>query len=154
MEEKKMNELNILTASEVMELGIEFIEDVCYSGEYGQQVFNKPMEEGGTAITGLLYEKRANGALAYYSFYENGIPHGVTVWFYQSGKVREHTNMERGTTTGRSISWFESGKVKSVTEKKYGFKVYGREWDENGNSIEVKNGPTDFEKIMITKYDS
>ncbi|MEH7110365.1 toxin-antitoxin system YwqK family antitoxin [Bacillus sp. JJ1764] len=153
MEKLNINDLNIMTKEEVVNLGIEFTDDICYSGQYGDQVFDKPMEEGGAAITGILYEKNPNDTLAYYSFYENGIPHGVTVEFYQNGKVREHKYMEKGTITGRSISWFDSGKIKSVIDYKYGFRLHSREWDENGNLIKVKQEPTAFEKEMITKYD-
>ncbi|MCR2803392.1 toxin-antitoxin system YwqK family antitoxin [Paenibacillus soyae] len=112
------------------------------------------MEEGGTAVIGLLYEKYPNGTLAYYSYYENGIPHGVTVEFYRDGKVKEHKYMENGTIAGKSISWHENGNIKAIAENKYGFKVHYREWDENGSLIKEKQEPTAFEQEMITKYDS
>lgn len=152
MAQISINDLNILKASEVIELGIEFAEDVCYSGDYGEQVFNKPKEEGGTPISGLLYEKYSNDKLAYYSAYENGILHGVTVEFYRSGKVREYKLMEKGVVTGKSFSWFESGKVKSIAESKFGFKIHYQEWDEDGTLMKIKQEPTSFEKEMISKY--
>lgn len=148
-----INQLNILTIPEILNIGIEFTDEVCYSGRYGEQVFNKPMEEGGGAFTGLLYEKYPNGTLAYYSFYENGIPHGVTVEYYQNGNVKEYKCMVKGTISGKSISWFESGEIKSVAENKYGFKLCFQEWNKSGKLIKEKQEPTDFEKEMIAKYE-
>lgn len=153
MEEINTNELNILVYSEVVNLGTEFIGEVCYSGEYGEQVYNKPMEKGGTVISGLLYERYPNDTLAYYSFYENGIPHGVTVEFYRNGQLKEYKYMEKGTIDGKNILWFESGVVKLIAENKYGFRLHYLEWDESGNLIREKQEPTTFEKKMIEKYD-
>ncbi|MCM3700718.1 hypothetical protein [Paenibacillus macerans] len=56
-----MNEISFLTEEEVLLNGIEFTGDVCFSGEFGDQVFDKPMEEGGKPITGLVFEKYNNG---------------------------------------------------------------------------------------------
>ena len=149
MKEIDTNDVTVLTIEKVINLGIEFKDEVCYSG----QVFNKPMEEGGIPITGLIYERNINGTLAYYSFYENGIPHGVTVEFYKSGNGRAHKYMENGTITGRSISWFDNGEIKSIGEYKYGFIIQYKEWDDNGMLLKEKQEPTDFEKEMIIKYD-
>ena len=154
MEELNMSNINIMTMDEVINQGIEFTDEICYSGQYGEQVFDKAMEDGGVPITGLLYEKNRGNSLAYYSFYENGIPHGVTVEFYESGKVREYKNMDKGTISGRCVTWFENGKIKSLAYYKYGFKIFSEEWNEEGNLIKVKKEPTDFEKEMIAKYDS
>lgn len=132
MENINANDLNILTTSEVENSGIEFIE----------------------AIIGLLYERYPNGTLANYTFYKDGVPHGVTVEFYRNGKIREHKHMEKLTIKGRGISWFESGEVKLVVDNKYGFKLYYQEWDGRGDLIKEKQEPTVFEKGIIDKYDS
>ena len=50
-----MENVKTLSVEEVLKEGIEFAGDVCYSGEYGQQVYSEPMEDGGEPITGLLY---------------------------------------------------------------------------------------------------
>lgn len=45
-----MLKLNIKTKAEILKEGIEFSGDVCFSGEYGQQVYDKEMEDGGHPI--------------------------------------------------------------------------------------------------------
>ena len=39
--------MKYLSQREVVKIGIEFAGDVCYSGEYGQQVYTKESEDGG-----------------------------------------------------------------------------------------------------------
>ncbi|SFX12060.1 hypothetical protein SAMN04487866_101604 [Thermoactinomyces sp. DSM 45891] len=151
MEEIHIDDLNILTPSEVIKIGTEFEGEVCFSGEFGQQVFTKPMEEGGSVFSGLLYEKYPNGSLAYYSFYDNGIPHGITVGFYPDKTVSSYKNMCRGTVHGKEFVWFENGLVKSIAERKFSFYTHFREWDESGNLINLKKEPNEFEKEMIHK---
>lgn len=41
-----MVNIKVLSQEKIVEKGIEFVGDICYSGEYGQQVFDKYMEEG------------------------------------------------------------------------------------------------------------
>ncbi|SDZ34493.1 toxin-antitoxin system YwqK family antitoxin [Thermoactinomyces sp. DSM 45892] len=153
MEEIHIDDLNILTQSEVIKIGTEFEGEVCFSGEFGQQVFTKPMEEGGSVFSGLLYEKYPNGSLAYYSFYDNGIPHGITVEFYQDKTVSSYRDMDKGTINGREFVWFENGLIKSIADCKFSFYIHFREWDRNGNLINLKQEPNEFEKTMIHKYE-
>lgn len=52
---KRGTYMKILSEREVIEKGIEFDGDVvCFSGVYGQQVYNRPMEMGGEPVTGLV----------------------------------------------------------------------------------------------------
>lgn len=75
--------INILSEDKVFENGIEFAGDVCFSGIYGQQVYTRPMEEGGEPLAGLLYERYKNGHIVYYSYYKNGAKNGEFVRFYE-----------------------------------------------------------------------
>ncbi|WP_340398980.1 hypothetical protein [Paenibacillus sp. FSL H8-0079] len=52
-----MLDYNLLSIEEVLLEGIEFEGEVCFSGKYGQEVFDKPIEDGGHPISGLLYER-------------------------------------------------------------------------------------------------
>lgn len=149
-----MNEIQILTEDEVFNKGIEFDGDiVCFSGIYGQQVYNRPMEEGGEPVNGLVYEKYKNGHIAYYSYYENGISNGEFVEFYESTKIKKFRIMKKGTVCGESIEWFESGSVKSREYCKYGIVVSYEEWDENGNLVDKKTEPSDSHKKLLAKYE-
>ncbi|MDQ0497026.1 toxin-antitoxin system YwqK family antitoxin [Paenibacillus brasilensis] len=149
-----MELLNILSMEEVLQEGIEFTDDVCFSGKNGQEVFDKPIEDGGNPISGLVFERYKNGNLAYYSYYENGIAEGEYVKFYENGKLESFQNMNKGVLLGRSTSWFENGAIKSIAECKYGFKLTYKEWDINGELITEKLEPSEFEKSMINKYDT
>jgi hypothetical protein len=105
-----MQNINILSEDEVFEKGIEFDGDiVCFSGVHGVQVYNRPMEEGGEPVTGLVYEKYNNGHIAYYCYYENGIKNGECVRFYESTKIKEYYIMDHGTICGENIEWDENG---------------------------------------------
>ncbi|OPH46751.1 hypothetical protein BC351_14560 [Paenibacillus ferrarius] len=144
---------SILTIDEVFLTGIEFTDDVCFSGESGQEVYDKPIEEGGKPITGLVYERYRNGNLAYYSYYKNGIAEGDYVNFFENGKVESFREMCRGVLFGQSLSWFDNGILKSMASYKYGFKIIYREWNIGGELVNEMLEPNDFEKSMIEKYD-
>ncbi|WCF10751.1 hypothetical protein NDS46_13270 [Paenibacillus thiaminolyticus] len=148
-----MDNYNILPIEKVLEEGIEFAGDVCFSGEWGQYVCSAPIEEGGQPITGIVYEKFENGNLEYYTYYKNGIMNGISVHFYESGKIKSVSNMYRGTTHGKTVCWHENGNVMSVADSKYGFDLTYKEWDESGKLIKEKMELSDFEKGMIEKYD-
>lgn len=148
-----MRKYNILPIETVLQEGIEFTGDVCFSGEWGQYVCNAPIEDGGKPITGIVYEKFKNGNLQYYSFYKDGIMNGDSVHFYESGSIKSYSNMFKGTIHGKTVCWHENGNIKSIAESKYSFDLTYKEWDENGKLIKEKNKPSDFEKGMIEKYD-
>lgn len=149
-----MSNIKILSIYEVLERGIEFSGDVCYSGEWGQQVYNRPIEDGGSPITGLVFEKRSNCGLVYYCYYKNGIPDGPSVMFYKSGEPKSYDDMVKGVRHGKSIHWYENGNVKSVAECKYGVEISFKKMDENGQVIEEKNKLTEFERALIEKYEN
>lgn len=147
-----MKDINILSQDEVFKNGVEFTGDVCYSGEYGQQVFNLPMEEGGESITGLVYEKYSNGNINYYCYYESGIQNGEAVVFYESGKIKGYCIMQRGQILGENIIWYENENIKLVEDCKYGIVVSYKKFDKKGNLIDEKIEPNSFEKELLAKY--
>ncbi|MEO2211603.1 hypothetical protein ABGV40_12235 [Paenibacillus amylolyticus] len=149
-----MIDVNILRMEDVLLTGIEFNDDVCFSGNSGQEVFDKPIEDGGKPISGLLYERYDNGNLAYYSYYKNGLADGDYVNYYESGRISSFQKMSKGVITGEFISWFENGNHKSIANYKYGFAITYREWDIEGVLINEKLEASEFEKKMIEKYDA
>ena len=149
-----MHNINILSEDEVLKNGIEFDGDVvCYSGIYGQQVYNRPMEEGGEPVTGLIYEKYRNGHLNYYCFLENGIKNGEYVGFYDSTKIKKFCVMKKGQVFGERIEWYENGSIKSTEHCKYGIVISCEKWDENGNLIYKQTEPSDSHKDLLAKYE-
>lgn len=147
-----MFNLKIKTKEEILHEGIEFTGDVCFSGEYGEEVYEKEMEDGGQPITGLLYEKDQDGNILYYSYYVEGVKDGDSIWFYKSGKVKEMSVMKARTKYGESISMYENGDIKRVEQCEYGIVLAYKEYDTNGDLINEKNEPTDMEKKILEKF--
>ncbi|GMQ59692.1 hypothetical protein AN1V17_40920 [Vallitalea sediminicola] len=144
---------SILSQDEVLKKGIEFTGDVCYSGEYGQQVYNLPIEEGGKPITGYVYEKYNNGNINYYCYYENGIKDGECIDFYETGKLKRHCMMEKGQILGKNYIWYENGNIKTKEFCKYGIVMSYKKFDEDGNIIDSKKEPNHVEKSLLEKYE-
>lgn len=143
--------MNYLSSDEVIRVGTEFTGEVCYSGEYGEQVYTKEAEEGGIPLEGILYERYPSGSLNYYSFYRDGIPDGQRVGFYESGKMKGHCIMDTGTIDGEHIEWYENGNIKRREFCKYGLVLNMQEFDENGNKIKEKRELSDDERIIFEK---
>lgn len=143
--------MNYLSLDEVISVGTEFAGEVCYSGEYGQQVYTKEAEEGGVPVEGILYERYPGGSLNYYCFYRDGIPSGEQVRFYESGKIMSHCFMDTGTIDGEYIEWYENGKIKLKEVCKYGLVLQMQEFDESGNIIKEKKELRDYEKSIFEK---
>ncbi|GFZ32146.1 hypothetical protein CSC2_26720 [Clostridium zeae] len=149
-----MENISIKSEDEILKEGTEFAGDVCYSGKYGQQVYNRPMEEGGEPITGLVYEKYSNGHIVYYCYYENGFKNGEYVGFYESSKVSRFCIMRDGQILGKNIEWYENGSVKSIEYCKHGVVISFEKWDEKGNLINKKTEANDSEKKLLEKFES
>lgn len=143
--------MKILSYKEVINSGIEFTGDVCFSGEYGQQVYTSEMEDGGIPVNGILYELYPNGKLNYYAFYENGIPNGERVNFYDSGELKSYCIMEEGTIRGEHTEWYQNGTIKLQENCRYGFILNRKEFDDNGNIVYEKEVLTESEKEAYEK---
>ncbi|AOZ96899.1 toxin-antitoxin system YwqK family antitoxin [Butyrivibrio hungatei] len=143
--------MEILSSSEVISKGVEFIGEVCFSGEYGEQVYTKEDYEGGVPIEGILYEKYENGNLAYYAFYHEGIPQGQRVRFYPSGRVKSYCIMDAGTVDGYYTEWYENGNIKCTKYCKYGLTIQMKEYDIQGNIAAEKKELKDSEKSIFEK---
>lgn len=144
--------MEYLSQDEVVNVGIEFAGDVCYSGEYGQQVYTKEVEDGGLPVEGILYEKYPSGSLNYYCYYSNGIPHGEKVEFYECGKIKSYCIMDTGTVDGEKVEWYENGNIKRKELCKYGLVLKMQEFDKDGNLINEKKGLNESEKSLYEKW--
>lgn len=149
-----MLKLKVKTKEEILKEGIEFAGDVCFSGEYGQQVYNKEMEDGGYPITGIVYEKDNNENILYYAFYEDGVQNGDYVSFYESGKIKEMSIMRAGSKWGESVALYENGKIKHIEECKYGIILTYKDFDVEGKLIKEKKEPNRNEKELLDKFQS
>lgn len=143
--------MDFLSHEQVIISGIEFAGDVCYSGEFGQQVYTTRMENGGNPINGIVYELYPNNAINYYVYYSDGVPNGERVSFYDDGKVKNYCIMNMGTIDGENIEWYDNGIVKKREYCKYGLVLWKKEMDKYGNLINEKTELTDTEKIIYKK---
>ena len=143
--------MEIMSFHEVIKRGLEFTGDVCFSGEYGQQVYTKEDYEGGVPVEGILYERYPNGNLIYYAYYHKGVPHGQRVHFYPSGKIKSYCIMDEGTIDGEYIEWYENGNVKCTKNSKYGLMIQMKEYDIQGNIVEEKTELNEWEKGIFEK---
>lgn len=85
----------------------------CYGDNY-EQLFDKPMDEGGKPVNGLVYDLFPDGALWGYTFYQNGYQRGDDVTFYTSGKL---LRFSRYTDKENFIfEWYENGQLKMYKE--------------------------------------
>lgn len=140
------------TACDVMTKGIEFSGDVCYSGDYGGQVYTNDMYAGGIPVEGILYEKYPGGALNYYAYCKNGIPHGERVRFYESGKIKSYEIMDTGTIDGNHTEWYENGGIKLEKYCKYGLVLRLKEYDRQGNVVREKKELKEDEISIYEKW--
>lgn len=144
--------LEVYSFQEVMQQGVEFAGDVCFSGEFGDQVYTNEMEYGGEPVTGLVYEKYRSGELNYYTFYKDGVKDGKRVRFYESGNVKSVCEMDCGTINGVYIEWYDDGQVKAISDNKYGLVLREKVFDEEGNLTREKTGLEDYEKELYERY--
>ncbi|MBE5959440.1 MAG: hypothetical protein E7254_11340 [Lachnospiraceae bacterium] len=126
-----------LSFNEVVKSGREFNEELCWSGEYGQQVYVGEMEEGGVPFEGILYEYK-NGKISYYSDHVDGYDSGEFVEFYDSGELQSYAIMDLGARDGAFIEWYKNGKIKKEGFSRYGVRLIERKYDELGNLINEK----------------
>ena len=143
--------MKILSQDEVLKMGTEFTGNVCYDGKLGQQIYTDQSVNGGIPLDGVLFEKYSNGVLQYYSYYNNGIPNGQRVTFYESGKIKSCCVMNAGTVDGEKDEWYENGNLKRKEFCKYGFVLCMQEFDELGNIVCEKKELNDGEKIIYEK---
>ncbi|WP_018750273.1 toxin-antitoxin system YwqK family antitoxin [Paenibacillus sanguinis] len=150
-----MEQKNLLTQKEVMEIGLHFDGDhVYYGGEYGQQVCRISEDGVEEPVTGVVYELYKNLKLNYYCSYTQGISNGPYVCFYESGNVKSISHMHKGTKQGKSFQYDDHGKKKSESVYKYGFCESFMEWDDKGNLVKEQTEPTEFDRKMIEKYEN
>jgi len=143
--------VNFLSKDEILKNGIEFAGEVCYSGEYGEQVYTKEMDEGGIPVEGILYERYDNGNIIYYEFCKEGISNGPCVYFYENGNIKSYCVMDGGTIDGEHIVFYENGAMKLIENCKYGLVLTMQEFDENGRVINEKKELLDYEKSIYEK---
>jgi hypothetical protein len=143
----------LLSQDDVLESGILFDgDDVHWGGDYGQQVCQWAKDGLEEPVTGLVYEIR-NGGLDYYCHYENGIPNGPYVKFFEDGKVKRYANMNKGVLHGSVISWNLYGQISFRADYQFGVIVSCLEWDDDGKLIREQLEPDEEGKRKIERHE-
>lgn len=89
----------------------------------------------GELLTGVLFERYPNGALANETGYKNGKPHGLSRFWYDDGTLESETMNEDNRAVGVSRSWHRNGVLAEETTYEGGAPVETRKWDEHGGFI-------------------
>ena len=121
--------LDILSWDYVIEHGKNLIDgELWWDQDYGYYICDCE----GVYFTGLLYRVYNNLSLNYYSFYEDGVENGITIWFYPSGEVKGYGVYSKGKLTEIYYEWYENGMIKEYIDFNRNQRL---EFDENGNII-------------------
>ena len=143
----------IISKEEVISSGLLFDgDDVHWGGEYRQQVCQWTGDGLEEPVNGLIYEIH-NGNLDYYCFYENGIPNGPCVTFYDNGKMKKYADMSKGVLHGKVISWNAHEQISLSVDYKYGVVVSCSEWDDEGNLIREQLEPDAEGKRRLEQHE-
>lgn len=65
----------------------------------------------GVPFTGRAYELLSNGQKGYLSEYKDGLKHGITTYFYPSGKKMEEGHFIKGLKDGPELQWDRDGNL-------------------------------------------
>jgi antitoxin component YwqK of YwqJK toxin-antitoxin module len=73
-----------------------------------------------TTFTGHGVERYKSGKPKFQIEYANGIPHGLTIIWWENGKPHTQQKLNEGKQEGKTMFWFESGMKKSEADYKDG----------------------------------
>ncbi|WP_086445358.1 toxin-antitoxin system YwqK family antitoxin [Candidatus Enterococcus lemimoniae] len=149
MEDKQTDK--ILTKKYILEHGTNF-EYLANGGKHGLEIVEFDENDNERVFTGLAYELYENGNLESYMFVRDGIKQGATVRFYSNGNIESISNMIDNVPEGKRIEYYENSAIKIEEERTGGFLMTFVKYDEDGNIIEEKKEPTDFDKMMVRKF--
>ena len=133
----------LLPDAYIKEHGVSYysLADEYYYDESGvyhyERMFDKPMEDGGTPFSGVVYETfEDSDQIAYYTEYQDGYQFGNHAKFYENGALRCYIRMDEKEYY--VYEWYENGVLKKILEmtewyRKHKQNYYRiREFDENG----------------------
>lgn len=149
MEDKRAEK--ILTKKYILEHGVNF-ECLANGGEHGLEIVEFDENDNERVFTGLAYELYENGNLESYMFVKDGIKQGDFVEFYPNGNIKMINNMLDNVSEGKQVEYYENGAIKTIEERIGGFLMTFVTYDKNGNILEEKKEPTDFDKMMAKKF--
>ena len=120
----------VLTKEYIIQNGREFEECLEYGGPYGLGIVECADDGKEKLFTGLAYDVYENGNIECYFYVENGVKQGEYVELYMNGNIKHESECIAG---------------REMTFKKY---------DEQGNIVEQKIEPTEFDILYAEKFSS
>ncbi|MEG0528417.1 MAG: hypothetical protein RR531_12960 [Longicatena sp.] len=150
MEDNKSEK--ILSKEYVIEQGINFDKHLAYGGNHDLEIVEFDREDNEKQFTGLVYDLFENGNLDSYMFVKEGIKQGEFVEFYPNGTIKRINNMVDNVSERKQVEYYENGSIMLLEERSGGFLLTFIKYDEQGNIIEEKKEPTEFDKMMVRKF--
>lgn len=131
----------LLPDAYIKEHGVSYfsLADEYYYDENGvyhyERMFDKPMEDGGTPFSGVVFETfEDSDQIAYYTEYQDGYQFGNHAAFYENGALRCYIRMDEKEYY--VYEWYENGVLEKMTEfhsyRGQTHRSRESEWYENG----------------------
>lgn len=120
----------VLTKEYIIQNGLEFEECLEYGGPYGLGIVECADDGKEKLFTGLAYD------------------------VYENGNIKRISNMNRSTVEGYHVEFFQNGMKKHESECIAGREMTFKKYDEQGNIVEQKIEPTEFDIIYVEKFSS
>ncbi|MGM0501837.1 MAG: hypothetical protein ACQERJ_04865 [Bacillota bacterium] len=133
-------ENKILEMEYVIENGIEY--ENLETEMFTEKLIDPESEKG---YTGLVYESVSENQISGYGFYKDGYVSGIEVDFYLNGNIKRIINKKDGIADGEYKKWSEEGILIEEREYRLGICTKYRKYNRDGELIDEKKGPTDFE---------
>ncbi|MGG1609415.1 toxin-antitoxin system YwqK family antitoxin [Bacillus wiedmannii] len=122
---------DVLTKEYIIQNGLEFEECLEYGGPYGLGIVECADDDDKEKLfTGLAYD------------------------VYENGNIKRISNMNRSTAEGYHVEFFQNGMKKHESECIAGREMTFKKYDEQGNIVEQKIEPTEFDILYAKKFSS
>ncbi|EJO5347058.1 hypothetical protein NRP93_001126 [Clostridium botulinum] len=133
-------ENKILDMKYVIENGVDY--DNLESEIFTDKLLDSESEIG---HTGLVYESVSENQISGYAFYKDGYKYGYEVHFYFNGNIESVTHMKDSVADGPYKIWNEENILIEEGEYRLGIQTKYRKYNIDGQLIDEKKGPTDFQ---------
>ena len=145
---------DILTKEFIIKNGTEFEEYLEYGGPYDLGIVEYTEDGKEKLFTGLAYDIYENGNIESYFYVDNGVKQGKYVEFFPNGNIKRIGNMNKSSAEGYQVEFFENGTKKYESECIAGREMIFKKYDEQGNIIEKKPGPSESDLLYAKKFSS
>jgi antitoxin component YwqK of YwqJK toxin-antitoxin module len=105
-------------------------------------------------FTGISVEYRIDGHIVSETTYIDGIETGPNRNWYPDGKLESEGESIWNRPHGFYKTWYESGQLKNEGCFDLGYKIWSKEWDEEGNLIreyKIEDHPSELKSLEAYK---